>query len=81
MNLAAFAALPDASRLWLLALARPMAAERLAPEVDALLGRWRHKGTHYQAAWTLLEERIIAIVEPTLAEAREISSIATMCAK
>jgi hypothetical protein len=65
--LTAFAALPDDARLWLVAFDRPVAAERLAPEVDALLGRWRHKGVEYHGTWTLLEDRILAIAEPTLA--------------
>jgi hypothetical protein len=69
MNLAAFAALPDEARLWLLALDHPAEAAALAPELDALLGRWRHKGTQYEAAWTLLEQRLVAIAEPTLATA------------
>jgi hypothetical protein len=67
MSLSALAALPDDARLWLLALAQPTEASVLAPEVDALLGRWRHKGVQYSAAWTLLEGRILAIAEPTLA--------------
>ena len=65
--LTAFAALPDDARLWLVAFDRPVATERLAPEVDALLGRWRHKGVEYHGTWTLLEDRILAIAEPTLA--------------
>jgi hypothetical protein len=67
MSLSALAALPDDARLWLLALARPTDPAVLAPEMEALLGRWRHKGVQYQAAWTLLENRILAIAEPTLA--------------
>jgi hypothetical protein len=67
MSLSAFAALPDDARLWLLALAQPTEASVLAPEVDALMGRWRHKGIQYSGAWTLLEQRILAIAEPTLA--------------
>ncbi len=67
MTLSAFAALPDDARLWLLALARPTEASLLAPDMQGLLGRWRHKGIHYQGAWTLLENRILAIAEPTLA--------------
>jgi hypothetical protein len=67
MSLSAFAALPDDARLWLLALTQPMEASVLAPEVDALLGRWRHKGVQYHGAWTLLEQRLLAIAEPTLA--------------
>lgn len=60
--------LPDAARLWLLALTEPADPAVLAPEIDALLGKWRHKGTQYQADWALLEGRILAIAEPTLAE-------------
>ncbi len=67
MSLSAFAALPDDARLWLLALSRPTEASVLAPDMEVLLGRWRHKGIQYQGAWTLLEHRIIAIAEPTLA--------------
>lgn len=65
--LSAFASLPDEARLWLLALTHDTEATVLAPEVEALLGRWRHKGVQYQGAWTLLERRILAVVEPTLA--------------
>jgi hypothetical protein len=67
MSLSAFAAQPDDARLWLLALTQPTEASVLAPEVDALMGRWRHKGVQYSGAWTLLEDRILAIAEPTLA--------------
>ena len=67
MNLAPFAALPDEARLWLVAFDRPVDAAQIAPEVEALLARWRHKGVQYHAAWTLLEGRILAIAEPTLA--------------
>lgn len=67
MSLSAFAALPDDARLWLLALQQPTDAATLAPEMEALLGRWRHKGTQYHAAWTLLERRLLAVAEPTLA--------------
>ena len=65
--LTAFATLPDDARLWLVAFDQPVEAARLAPEVDALLGRWRHKGVEYRGSWTLLEGRILAIAEPTLA--------------
>jgi hypothetical protein len=67
MSQPAFAALPDDARLWLVALARPMEATELAPAMDALMGRWRHKGVQYAGAWTLLERRILAVAEPTLA--------------
>jgi hypothetical protein len=67
MPLSAFTALPDTARLWLLALTRPTEAALLAPELEALMGRWRHKGVQYQGAWMLLENRILAVAEPTLA--------------
>lgn len=67
MPLASFDALPDDARLWLLALDRPAEAARFAPELEAALARWRHKGVQYQAAWTLLHGRLLAIAEPTLA--------------
>lgn len=67
MSLSAFSALPDDARLWLLALTKPVEPSLLAPEMDALMGRWRHKGVQYQGAWALLEHRILAVAEPTLA--------------
>jgi len=67
MPLTAFNALPDSARLWLLALTHPTEAALLALELEALMGRWRHKGVQYQGAWTLLENRILAVAEPTLA--------------
>ena len=67
MSLTAFSALPDEARLWLLALAQPTEASVLAPEMDGLLGRWRHKGVQYAGAWALLERRLLAVAEPTLA--------------
>jgi hypothetical protein len=66
--LAPFSTLPDGARLWLMALDRSTEAGLLAPELDALLAKWRHKGMQYHAAWALLEGRILAIAEPTLAE-------------
>lgn len=65
--LSPFAALPDDARLWLVAFDGPVDAQFLTPEMEALLGRWRHKGVQYHGAWTLLEDRILAIAEPTLA--------------
>jgi hypothetical protein len=65
--LAAFADLPDDARLWLLALAQPTEGAALTTDLETLLARWRHKGVQYRGAWTLLEDRIIAIAEPTLA--------------
>ena len=67
MSLSAFTALPDDARLWLMALGQPTDASALAPEMDALIARWRHKGVQYQGAWALLEHRILAVAEPTLA--------------
>ncbi|HEY3399243.1 MAG TPA: hypothetical protein VGK03_01310 [Geothrix sp.] len=67
MPLSAFSALPDDARLWLVAFDRPVDPSVLAPEIEALLGRWRHKGIQYQGTWALLEGRILAIAEPTLA--------------
>ncbi len=67
MPLTAFQALPDSSRLWLLALDQPARAEQLAPDMETLLGRWRHKGVQYTGAWALLEQRILAVAEPSLA--------------
>ena len=65
-------ALPDDSRLWLLALEpAPDAAAlaRLGEAMDALVAEWRHKGVQYAGAWTLLEGRILALAEPTMASA------------
>ena len=67
-----FPALPDASRLWLRALAAPPApaARALLREgLDGLMGQWRHKGVAYRGAWALLHDQIIAVAEPTLASA------------
>ncbi|HJV47757.1 MAG TPA: hypothetical protein VJ549_00650 [Geothrix sp.] len=67
MPFSAFDSLPDEARLWLMALARPADAAVLAPEMEPLMARWRHKGVQYQGAWTLLENRILAVAEPILA--------------
>ncbi|HJU84483.1 MAG TPA: hypothetical protein VJ600_09750 [Holophagaceae bacterium] len=72
MTLDAFRDLPDDSRLWLLATAEPLDAARraaLAADMDAILAAWRHKGVAYHGAWTLLEDRILAISEPTMTTA------------
>ncbi len=72
MSLDALSHLPDDSRLWLLATAEPLdAAKRasLSADLDALLVGWRHKGVAYQGAWALLEDRILAIAEPTMTTA------------
>ena len=68
MHVPAFDPLPDHSRLWLQALAAPCDPAALAPGMDALLARWRHKGVAYRGAWTLLEGRILAVAEPLLAD-------------
>ena len=65
--LAAFHHLPDEARLWLLLLDQATDGTQIAPALDAALAGWRHKGTQYHGAWTLLEGRILAIAEPTLA--------------
>ncbi|HEX9081185.1 MAG TPA: hypothetical protein VF768_02845 [Holophagaceae bacterium] len=64
-----FQSLPDTARQWLLPLDPPTEASRIAPALETALAAWRHKGVQYQAAWTLLEGRILAIAEPSLAEA------------
>lgn len=68
----AFPGLPDDARLWVLALARPAqgeAAAALAEGLGDLLGRWRHKGQPYAAAWEVLEDRLLLVTEPTMATA------------
>ena len=67
MPLSALQALPDEARLWLFALAQPVEASTLAPDLEALLGRWQHKGIQYRGAWVLLEPRLLGIAEPSLA--------------
>lgn len=68
MTLAAFDTLPDSARLWLIPFTAPLSATQLAPELETLLGSWRHKGVQYAAAWTLLQGQVLAIAEPTLAK-------------
>ena len=65
-----FTARPDSARLWLLALDAapgPAARARLEEGLAGILGQWRHKGQAYQGAWALLQGRILAVAEPTLA--------------
>jgi hypothetical protein len=67
-----FPGFPDDSRLWVLALSRPAKAEaaaRLEEGLGSLLGRWRHKGQAYQAAWEFSEGQLILVVEPRMATA------------
>lgn len=63
---------PDDSRLWVLALTHPAegdTAARLEEGLGSLLGRWRHKGQAFEAAWELREGRLILVVEPSMATA------------
>jgi hypothetical protein len=63
---------PDEARLWVLALSRradPDAATRLEEGLGSLLGRWRHKGQAYQAAWEVAEGQLVLVVEPSMAKA------------
>ena len=72
MSMDALNALPDDARLWLLALepAPDAAAQtRLGEAMDTLVAEWRHKGVQYAGAWALLEGRILALAEPTMASA------------
>lgn len=65
-----FQPLPNDSRLWLFALDRtltPEATAKLEQGLNEALGNWRHKGHAYEAAWELLEGRILAVVEPSMA--------------
>ena len=65
-----FPALPDSARLWLLALDAdpdPATRNRLAQGLAAILGQWRHKGQAYTGDFALLEGRILAVAEPSLA--------------
>ena len=67
-----FTPFADDIRLWLLALDRtPDAAalERLKSGLSTVFGTWRHKGQDYAAAWLLLEDRLLAVAEPTMAGA------------
>ncbi len=67
MSISDLAALPDSARLWLLAFQAAPEPAQLAAELDGLMGKWRHKGVAYHGAWALLEGRLLAIAEPTLA--------------
>ncbi len=70
MNLDALSHLADDARLWLFVLDRPLQGEtrtRFETSLAEGLGTWRHKGTSYDAAFTLLEERVLVVAEPTMA--------------
>lgn len=72
MSLDALNALPDDSRLWLLALEPAPSAEALArftAAMDGFVAEWRHKGVQYAGAWALVEGRILALAEPTMTTA------------
>jgi len=63
-------ALPETSRLWLLAFSpqpEPAVAAELVRGLAEILGQWRHKGQVYQAAGVLLEPGLLAVAEPNLA--------------
>jgi hypothetical protein len=63
-------ALPDHSRLWLLALASlpdRTTEARLRRGLEEILAQWRHKGQVYQGVSLLLEPQLIAVAEPNLA--------------
>ena len=63
-------ALPDSSRLWLLAFdpLPDLATEaRLRHGLAEILAQWRHKGQVYQGEGVLLEPQLIAVAEPHLA--------------
>lgn len=65
-----FPGIPSDARLWVIALDSPGEANPAGSLEDGLteiLGRWRHKGNAYQAAWELLEDRLILVVEPQMA--------------
>lgn len=71
MDQAWFEGLPDASRLWVVLLAMPIRPEhRLGfdAELEGMLSSWRHKGQSYQAQSLLLEDQVLLIAEPLLAE-------------
>jgi hypothetical protein len=65
-----FSPLPDDSRLWLFALDRALDAAstvKLEAGLNEIFGNWRHKGHAYEAAWELMDGRILAVVEPSMA--------------
>jgi hypothetical protein len=65
-----FPQLPADARLWVIALDAPAGQGQdrsLEDDLAEVLGRWRHKGNAYQAAWTILEDRVILVAEPHMA--------------
>jgi hypothetical protein len=67
----AFEAFSDDARLWLIAAAQPLSetqASKLQEEMDEILGRWKRHGEVLSSDWTLLENQILAVAEPTMSE-------------
>lgn len=65
-----FSGFPTDARLWVIALDAPgesVAPRSLEDGLAEILGQWRHKGNAYQAAWEILEDRLILVVEPHMA--------------
>lgn len=70
MTLAGLSHLPDDARLWLFVLETPMDSDArpgFEARLTESLGSWQHKGTSYDAAFTLLEDQILVVAEPTMA--------------
>jgi hypothetical protein len=66
-----FPGFPDDARLWVIALESASAgatAGNLDMGLGEILGIWRHKGHAYEAAWEVLEDRLILVVEPGMAK-------------
>ncbi len=71
LDLQPFQSLPDQARLWVFALPRSLEEGEVAPfrtGISDLLGSWRHKGTVYEPAWTLVEGRLLVVAEAKLAQ-------------
>lgn len=60
-----FPGLPDEARLWVIAIGEGAAG--IEEGLADILGRWRHKGQSYEAAWEVLEDRIVLVAEPHMA--------------
>jgi hypothetical protein len=69
MNCDLFPGFPEDARLWVIALdAGPAgSSEALEAGLVEILGQWRHKGQAYEAAWEVLENRLLLITEPHMA--------------
>ena len=70
MSIYLFPGFPEDARLWVIAL-DPAGGEPpstlLAQGLEEILGQWRHKGHAYEAAWEVLEDGLILVVEPRMA--------------